>query len=342
MSPASPASRRTPTGRRPTYEGDAARNLARVGRDRHPDPAEHAAEVLEPGLPAAGRDRGPRAAASPTPSTSGRTSGSRSGWPAARSSRCPTRFGPCGRPATCPGSSPTTSRFPWTPPTVWAEGGMWSCVADLARWISFQLREDGGERSGAQVLAGSTLKEMHTPRYLGDAAWTEAWCISWYARRRGDVVWVQHSGGLHGFITNVCFHPEDRVGAIALINGVGNASELAMDLATIARDAVNAAPVAIEPPAPAPGRLPLAARALPRPPRGRHRPAGVARREAHHGRPRRTHVAAGAAAHGRGRRRSSSSPACASRASASCSTACPTAASRRCTSRPRRSSGSTR
>jgi CubicO group peptidase (beta-lactamase class C family) len=137
-------------------------------------------------------------------------------------------------------------------PTVWAEGGMWSSVADLARWISFQFREDGGERSGAQVLSGASLKEMHTPRYLGNAEWTEAWCISWYARRRGDVVWVQHSGGLHGFITNVCFHPKDRVGAIALINGVGDAPELAMDLATIARDAVNAAPVAIEPPAPIP------------------------------------------------------------------------------------------
>ncbi len=139
-----------------------------------------------------------------------------------------------------------------SPPLVWAEGGLWSSVRDLARWISFQFREDGGERSGAQVLAGSTLKEMHTARYLGDAAWTEAWCISWYAVRRGDVVWIQHSGGLHGFITNVCFHPKDRVGAIALINGVAEADELAMDSATIARDAVNAAPVAVEPPAPLP------------------------------------------------------------------------------------------
>ena len=25
-------------------------------------------------------------------------------------------------------------------PPVWAEGGLWSCVQDLARWISFQLR----------------------------------------------------------------------------------------------------------------------------------------------------------------------------------------------------------
>jgi CubicO group peptidase (beta-lactamase class C family) len=138
------------------------------------------------------------------------------------------------------------------PPTVWAEGGMWSSVADLARWIALQFREDGGERSGAQVLSGSSLKEMHTPRYLGDATWTEAWCISWYARRRDDVVWVQHSGGLHGFITNVCFHPKDRVGAIALLNGVADAAELSMDLATIARGAVNAEPATIEAPAPLP------------------------------------------------------------------------------------------
>jgi CubicO group peptidase (beta-lactamase class C family) len=138
------------------------------------------------------------------------------------------------------------------PPTVWAEGGMWSSVSDLARWISFQLREDGGERQGAQVLAGSTLKEMHTPRYLGDEAWTEAFCISWYAKRRGDLIWVQHSGGLHGFITNVCFHPKDRVGAIALLNGIADAAELSMDLATLARDAVRAAPAVIEPPAPLP------------------------------------------------------------------------------------------
>ena len=103
--------------------------------------------------------------------------------------------------------------------TVWAEGGLWSCVEDLARWISFQLREDGGARDGAQVLAGSTLKEMHTARYLGNEEWTEAWGITWYAIRKDGVTWVQHSGGLHGFITNVCFDPKERVGAIVLLNG---------------------------------------------------------------------------------------------------------------------------
>ena len=137
-------------------------------------------------------------------------------------------------------------------PSVQAEGGLWSCVEDLARWVSFQLREDGGPRTGAQVLAGSTLAEMHRPRYIGDEAWTEAWCIAWYALRRNDVVWVQHSGGLHGFITNVCFDPKERVGAIALVNGVGDAPELAMATASLARDAIRAAPAPIEPPAPIP------------------------------------------------------------------------------------------
>jgi D-alanyl-D-alanine carboxypeptidase len=135
------------------------------------------------------------------------------------------------------------------PPTVWAEGGLWSCVEDLARWLSFQLREDGGPRKDAQVLAGPTLKEMHTARYLGNDEWTEAWCISWYSVRRGDVIWVQHSGGLHGFITDVCFDPKAKVGAIALLNGIGDAPGLAMDLATIARDAVRATAPAIEAPA---------------------------------------------------------------------------------------------
>lgn len=137
-------------------------------------------------------------------------------------------------------------------PTTFAEAGLWSCVDDLARWISFQLREDGGPRSGSQVLAGDTLREMHVPRYLGDAEWTEAWCIAWYATRKDGVIWIQHSGGLHGFRSDVCFDPRHRVGAVALINGVGDAPTLAMELAGIAREAVIALPPRVEPPAPMP------------------------------------------------------------------------------------------
>lgn len=137
--------------------------------------------------------------------------------------------------------------FPPVPPPVWAEGGLWSCMEDLARWVSFQLRRDG-PRTGAQVLAGSTLKEMHSARYLGDDTWTEAWAITWYAKRRDDGIWVQHGGGIYGFNTSVCFDPKEQVGAVALINGRGNADALAMDLGTIAREALRATAPTMAPP----------------------------------------------------------------------------------------------
>src|SRR2546422_6647648 len=94
---------------------------------------------------------------------------------------------------------------------------------------------------------------MHRPRYLGDEAWTEAWSISWYAVRKHDVVWVQHSGGLPGFITSACFQRGgDRVGAIALLNGIGDADELSMALGAIALEAASSAVEPAAPPAPTP------------------------------------------------------------------------------------------
>ena len=122
-----------------------------------------------------------------------------------------------------------------------AEGGLWSCVEDLARWLSCQF-------DPKPILSEETAREMHKPRYLVDPEWTRAWAIGWYARRRENAVWIMHSGGHYGFITNACFDPKEKVGAIALLNGFGDATGLATDLGTIARDAVKAAAPAIESP----------------------------------------------------------------------------------------------
>jgi CubicO group peptidase (beta-lactamase class C family) len=147
---------------------------------------------------------------------------------------------------------PYTDGFQPAPvmPPVGAEGGLWSCVADLGRWLSAQLRAyagdgagatagagAGGNGTGGTVLAEGALRDMHKPRYLADDSWTRAWGISWYAVRRNDTVWIQHSGDLPGFSSNACFHPGDRAGAVVLLNGTGDAAELAMDLAAIARKA---------------------------------------------------------------------------------------------------------
>jgi CubicO group peptidase (beta-lactamase class C family) len=127
-----------------------------------------------------------------------------------------------------------------TPPSIQAEGGLWSCVDDLARWISYQFSDD------------PTLREMQRPRYLADEAWTQAYGIAWGAVRRDETVWIGHSGGLHGFRSFVCFDPKHEAGAIALINGVGDAPTLALDLAEIAREAVTSAPPRIDAAKPTP------------------------------------------------------------------------------------------
>lgn len=145
-------------------------------------------------------------------------------------------------------------------PPLWAEGGLWSSVTDLGRWLSFQLsaHADAPARSPAQstakspVLAAASLKEMHKPRYLSDEEWTSAWGISWYAVRKDDVTWVQHSGGLPGFVSNACFDRASGVGAVVLLNGVADAAALAMNLAGAARALAAAAAPEFALPVPAP------------------------------------------------------------------------------------------
>jgi CubicO group peptidase (beta-lactamase class C family) len=133
-----------------------------------------------------------------------------------------------------------------TPP-VQAEGGLWSSVADLARWLSFQLSAypAGGEGQGSagaaepagaepKVLPAALLRAMHTPRYLADPDWSRAFGISWFATRKDGVVWIQHDGGLPGFTSTVCFDRERPLGAIVLANGIAPTSELAFALAAAA------------------------------------------------------------------------------------------------------------
>jgi CubicO group peptidase (beta-lactamase class C family) len=156
----------------------------------------------------------------------------------------------------CRALSDELDRAPAMSP-VWAEGGLWSCVEDLARWLSFQLRAYREPRKDSPVLdspvlAAASLREMHRPRYLADDHWTRAWGISWCGYRRDEVIWIQHSGGLPGFTSTVCFDPIDQVGAIVLLNGTSGTAELAFDLASVARRLARSGPSVIEPPGPTP------------------------------------------------------------------------------------------
>jgi CubicO group peptidase (beta-lactamase class C family) len=135
---------------------------------------------------------------------------------------------------------------------IWAEGGLWSTVEDLARWLSCQLRPYGDQPGDSPVLAADTLREMHKPRYLSDETWTQAWAISWYACRHDDVTWVNHSGALPGFTSNACFDRDHQVGAVVLVNGASDPHPLSRELAGIARSLVRASAPQLRPVAPTP------------------------------------------------------------------------------------------
>jgi CubicO group peptidase (beta-lactamase class C family) len=135
---------------------------------------------------------------------------------------------------------------------AWSDAGLWSSVEDLAHWLVFQMGAYATPESDSPVLSSATLRMMHKPRYLQDELWTRAWGVTWYAVRRDDGIWIQHSGGWDGFITDVCFDPATKVGAIALLNGVGDAPSLAMDLGAIARKSLRSRAPELTPSEPTP------------------------------------------------------------------------------------------
>lgn len=116
-----------------------------------------------------------------------------------------------------------------------ADGGLWSTIEDLGAWVGQQLRTDSSlERGNRQVLRGATLAEMHRPSFVSKGDWTEAQGLCWYGTREGETILIGHSGGIWGFITNISFSPTGGVGAIVLLNGIGNASRLSRELMDVA------------------------------------------------------------------------------------------------------------
>ena len=108
-----------------------------------------------------------------------------------------------------------------------AAGQLYSTVADLATWLSLQFRTGDSERGGAQVLAGSTLAEMHRPQFM-EPGWQVGHCLPWSAARKGDQVFLGHGGGIFGFLTQTWFCPQTKLGLIWLTNADGHNANAAI------------------------------------------------------------------------------------------------------------------
>jgi CubicO group peptidase (beta-lactamase class C family) len=92
---------------------------------------------------------------------------------------------------------------------------MTTSVRDLARFAMLQLRD--GPAGGAQVLAGSTLREMQRVHWL-DPDWKAGWGLGFRVMRMGERTWVGHGGAVPGFRTQIHVIPDSRAAFIVLTN----------------------------------------------------------------------------------------------------------------------------
>jgi CubicO group peptidase (beta-lactamase class C family) len=106
--------------------------------------------------------------------------------------------------------------------TMLGDGGLWSTVGDLARWIAVQcLVADTDRRGdGPRVLDGPSLRELQRPQVLVDLeAWRSAQGLGFASFRVDDDAWQGHTGSLHGLRAIHLFRASDGLGVVALANG---------------------------------------------------------------------------------------------------------------------------
>jgi D-alanyl-D-alanine carboxypeptidase len=145
---------------------------------------------------------------------------------------------------------------PYDSATILADGGLWSTVEDLGRWLVVSSRRGNDDKrgDGDRVLDGPTLREMQHPGVLGNASWTYAQGLGWAATRIGEAAWMGHTGSVNGFRAIALFRPDDGLGVIALANGSARPNQLSHEIAAIVLEGHRAAAAAVPtaPPKPTP------------------------------------------------------------------------------------------
>ncbi|HEU5143757.1 MAG TPA: serine hydrolase domain-containing protein [Dermatophilaceae bacterium] len=133
-------------------------------------------------------------------------------------------------------------------------GGLWSTVADMARYAAYIARPD------ERVVHPETVEEMCRPLIMTDVdGWTGAYGLGFGMGRRGDRVFVGHGGAMPGYLTGLRVRRRDGVGAIVFANSTAGAETLALatDLVEAVIDAEPSLPTPWVPEQPDPDLAPL-------------------------------------------------------------------------------------
>ncbi|WP_426511019.1 serine hydrolase domain-containing protein [Dactylosporangium sp. McL0621] len=131
-------------------------------------------------------------------------------------------------------------------------GQLWSTVGDLARWAAFLADPDPA------VLAPATVAEMCSPVVLSDLeSWRKGHGLGLQLWRRGERVFVGHSGSMPGYVSVLAVHRPSRTAVVAFANAYtmhhpGGLSAFGLDLLETVLEREPARPAPWKPGAPPP------------------------------------------------------------------------------------------
>lgn len=98
---------------------------------------------------------------------------------------------------------------------IGAAANMTTSVMDLARFAMLQFRD--GPAGGAQILRGSTLREMQRIHWL-EPDWQAGWGLGFRIQRVSGKTSFGHGGSLPGYRTQLRMWPADKLAVIAMTN----------------------------------------------------------------------------------------------------------------------------
>jgi len=101
-----------------------------------------------------------------------------------------------------------------------AGGGIYSTTRDIAGYVAALL--GGGINEHGSILKPETLDAMFSPQYQPDPHLAGVG-LAFYRREVGDHLFVEKSGLLTGFASQMCMAPGDGVGVVAFTNGARGA-----------------------------------------------------------------------------------------------------------------------
>jgi len=94
-------------------------------------------------------------------------------------------------------------------------GQLYTNAEDISKFIAFQFHEPGTPEDS--VLNHYSLREMRNIEII-DSNWKIGMGIGWALTRMGDETLIGHSGGTHGYTTNIFLIPDLKIGVAVFAN----------------------------------------------------------------------------------------------------------------------------